>query len=104
MFLRDVDDWPFPNLPSPGDAVFLDVPSSGGLKVERIGDLTEITPRLAFNIGAREVKRVLYFPQDGQAVIEMHSQGSQNWTVGVDDQVNALLGAGFREVTRPDGT
>jgi|SRR5689334_10463178 hypothetical protein len=81
LFVRDADAWPFPNLPAPGDAVFLDVPGQP-----------------AHNIGARAVKRVVYVPQAAAALIEMHTAADQNWTMGVDDQVAALLGAGFREV------
>jgi hypothetical protein len=98
MFVRD-EDWPFRNLPSPGDAVLISHPDSGGLDVEQLpSGVVEYSPRPHVSLGARQVERVVYVPTTGEALVDFHVRGAQGWACGVDDQVQVLLSAGFHEV------
>ena len=76
-FVRDEDDWPFPSLPAPGDAVM----------IEDASERRALQPR--------RVEQVVYRAATGEAVIDLRADGFIN---DVEQQVAALLEMGFREI------
>jgi hypothetical protein len=94
-FMLEADSWPFPNLPSRGDAVAIDY-SGGGLRVEQTGDAGfVIEPGPARRLNARMVDRVTYLPAAEYAIIHLVGDAL---THDPQSQIDALLEAGFREV------
>jgi len=92
-FVRDAV-WPFPSLPSPGDAVVIESPRSGEWQVEQGGDITVTYPGPVEHLGARRVGSVTYIPMTGEAFVEFPVEGVHD----PEEQVAALLRFGFREV------
>jgi hypothetical protein len=81
-FTREVEFWPFPGLPTAGDAVLIEVPSTGGMD----------------NLGARAVERVIYSPATNEAYIDFRVRSGEAWIGGIDEQAELIRRAGFREV------
>jgi hypothetical protein len=75
-FVRDEDDWPFPSLPAPGDAVVIEAPGLPPLE-------------------GRPVDRVMYRAATGEALIDLSADGLSN---DVEEQVAVLREMGFREI------
>jgi hypothetical protein len=77
-FYREAGEWPFPNLPTPGDAVTIDDASYGRWPMQ-----------------TRAVHRVAYNPREGVAHILFR-------VTGLDDlqpQIDILAKSGFQEIT-----
>jgi hypothetical protein len=81
-FVREVEFWPFAGLPTSGDAVLIEVPSTGGMD----------------NLGARVIERVIYSPATTEAYIDFRVRPEEAWIGGIDEQADLLRRAGFREV------
>jgi hypothetical protein len=95
-FMLQADSWPFPTLPSPGDAIVIDY-SGGGLSVEQTGEAGfVIEPGPGRRLNARTVDRVTYRPAGEYAIIHLDADAL---TPDPEPQIDALLGAGFREVS-----
>jgi hypothetical protein len=93
LFTLEADGWPFPNLPSPGDAVVIDV-ALPGLQDEQRGNVTVTTPAPGVRLTAMKVQHVIYRPAGPHAMITLGLDGLAHDPAG---QIEALLGAGFEE-------
>jgi len=94
-FMLEAESWPFPNLPSHGDAVVIDY-SGGGLSVEQTGEAGfVIEPGPTRQLNARIVDRVTYRAAGQYAIVHLVADAL---THDPQPQIDALLEAGFREV------
>jgi hypothetical protein len=94
-FRLEAESWPFPNLPSHGDAVVIDY-SGSGLSVEQTGEAGfVIEPGPGRRLNASKVDRVTYRPAGQYAIIHLVADAP---TGDPQPQIHALLEAGFREV------
>jgi hypothetical protein len=82
LFVREADEWPFPNLPAPGDAVTVDIAAPGAR-------LLSVTPR--------RVEYVIYSPNEAIAYLVCPATQPTDPEL----QVEKLLAAGFVEVDLP---
>lgn len=99
-FYKEAGEWPFPNLPAPGDAVTIDDASSGRwVRLSGEGDTASSRFTPLRSMQPRPVERVDYNPREGIATILIR-------VTGLDDlqpQIDILTSSGFREITR-DGS
>jgi len=95
-FVRDAGPWPFPSLPSAGDAIAVDDASTGRWILES-GEgetaLHSLTPLQIFN--AARVQTVVYVPATADAFIDLAADGLRG---DFEEQITALVAAGFREI------
>ncbi|GAA4605007.1 hypothetical protein GCM10023107_70260 [Actinoplanes octamycinicus] len=98
IFVREAGTWPFPWLPSPGDAVGIDSPGSW----ERVsGEGDTLVSRWVHEqlLQPRPINRAIFLPGQGTVHIDMEIPGLE---ADPESQIEILVRAGFREVT-PDG-
>ena len=79
LFAREAGEWPFPNLPAPGDALIVDIAAPGVR-------LLSVTPR--------RVEHVIYSPNEAIAYLVCPATEPADPEL----QVEKLLAAGFLEV------
>jgi hypothetical protein len=99
-FLREADPWLLPILPSPGDAIVIDY--GGGMASEVLPNgITQMWPAETYRLSAMRVVLRTFRPVDGGHVI-LHLDAADGFTHDPRPQIEALLHAGFREVSEPE--